>query len=213
MGDILRSAAAQATFAVEAHGSAPIERIEIRNGTEVLKTVRGFAEKDLGERIRVVWSGAEYRGRGRETSWKGKARFNNASIRRMAKINAWNLERLLEQHGSDTVVFDAITTGNFGGFDAWIAPHGAGDLEIHTNHGDLVLPLADVGLEDAVMEAGGLERRLRTFRLPEENPHRALTTRMEIPLRPSGDNPIWVCVTTEDGFQAWSSPIYAFKEA
>jgi hypothetical protein len=31
--------------------------------------------------------------------------------------------------------------------------------------------------------------------------------------KPSGDNPIWVCVTTEDGFQAWSSPIYAFNKA
>ena len=29
-------------------------------------------------------------------------------------------------------------------------------------------------------------------------------------LRPGGDNPLWVAVFTEDGFQAWSSPIFVF---
>jgi hypothetical protein len=47
--------------------------------------------------------------------------------------------------------------------------------------------------------------------LPEENPHRAIKTELEIPLKTDADSPLWVCVTTEDGFQAWSSPIYAFK--
>ncbi|MBT5109867.1 MAG: DUF3604 domain-containing protein, partial [Rhodospirillaceae bacterium] len=199
------------TLNVEVAAQAPIERIEIRNGSDVLKTVRGYEAADLGQRIRVIWSGAEYRGRGRETSWVGRARFGDSVVRRMAKINAWNHERQLEVQGADTVVFDAITTGNFGGFDAWIDPRSDGDLDITTNHGSLRVALADIGVEDHVMEAGGLERKIRAFRLPDENPHLSLSTTLEIPLKASGDNPIWVCVTTEDGFQAWSSPIYAFK--
>ncbi len=212
MGDIVQTNDGSLTLNVEVAAQAPIERVEIRNGMEVLKTVRPYAESDLGERIRVIWSGAEYRGRGRETSWKGRARFNGAVVKRMAKINAWNHERLLETQGSDMVVFDAITTGNFGGFDAWIDPRQPGDIEVTTNHGTLRVPLKDIGIEDAVMEAGGLERKLRIFRLPKENPHKALSTELKIDLKPTGDNPIWVCVTTEDGFQAWSSPIYAFNK-
>ena len=145
---------------------------------------------------------------------RGRARFGGATIRRIEKINAFNHERLLEQQGSDSVVFDAITTGNFGGFDAWLDlpdPAAAGDLEVITNLATLALPLADVGLDDEVVEAGGLERRLRAFRLPEANDTFDLTTEIEVPLASTGDNPIWVCVTTEDGFQAWSSPIYAFR--
>jgi hypothetical protein len=49
------------------------------------------------------------------------------------------------------------------------------------------------------------------FRLPEVNPHRSVTHRLRVPLKAQGDNPLWVCVTTEDGFQAWSSPIFAFR--
>lgn len=212
MGDIVQTDDGTLTLRVEVATQSPIERVEIRNGFDTVHTARGYTKSDLGDRIRVVWSGAEYRGRGRETNWKGKAQFSGATIRRIEKINAFNHERLLEQQGSDTVVFDAITTGNFGGFDAWLDTDGSGELTVTTSLGTLALPLADIGLEDSVMEAGGLERKLRAFRLPEENTIFSLTTELEIALHPAGDNPIWVCVTTEDGFQAWSSPIYVYNK-
>ena len=43
------------------------ERMEIRNRMEVLETVRPYAASELGRRIRVIWEGSEYRGRGRQT--------------------------------------------------------------------------------------------------------------------------------------------------
>ncbi len=211
MGDILRSSADTVTLNIEAIAQAPIERIEVRNGTEVIKILRGYTKQDLGERIRVIWSGAEYRGRGRETHWTGRARFGNARILRTRKINAWNREHAFDQHGSDSITWEAVPTGNFGGFDAWIDPRQQGNLHIVTNLGSMKLPLADIGLEDIVMDAGGLERSIRVFRLPETNPHREIRAEVEMPLNSVGDNPLWVCVTTEDGFQAWSSPIFVFR--
>lgn len=211
MGDIVQAAGDSVDLDIDVAAGAPIERIEVRNGAETLTTLRPYSEDDLGSRIRVIWSGAEYRGRGRQTYWTGSAKFDGASIGRVAKINAWNPERLLAQNGPDTVEWDTLTTGNFGGFDAWLEAGADGRLVVTTNHGNLERPLADIGLEDVVMEAGGLERRIRVFRLPDDNPHRTMTERVTIPLKPAGDNPLWVCVTTEDGFQAWSSPIYVFK--
>lgn len=178
MGDIAQTADDRVTLRLEAIAQTPIERIEVRNGTEVLTTLRGY---DAG-----------------------------ATIRDMRKINAWNLERLLEVRGADTVAFDVITTGNFGGFDAWL--DGSGRLEIATNLGHLTVPLADVGLDDVVMDAGGLERHIRAFRLPETMTRREITAEVDVAMKPGGDNPIWVCLTTEDGFQAWSSPIYLFRK-
>jgi hypothetical protein len=212
MGDIVQTDDATLTLNLEVIAPAPIERIEIRNGKEVLQTLRPYGSGDLGERLRVLWSGAEYRGRGRTTEWKGRVRFVGATIRRMDKINIWNHERLVQQQGSDTVQVDTITTGNYGGFDVWLDSGAGGRLELVSNHGSLDMALGDVGLEDTVMEAGGLERRIRVFRLPNENPVREMTESLEIPLRPVGDNPIWVAVYTEDGFQAWSSPIFAYRQ-
>ena len=62
-----------------------------------------------------------------------------------------------------------------------------------------------------MLDAGGLERKVRIFRLPESNLNRTMSARVRIPLKTGTDNPLWVCVTTEDGFQAWSSPIYVFR--
>ena len=211
MGDIVQTPAGEVELSVEVAAHAPIERIEVRNGAERLAIVRPYGKEDLGSRIRVVWSGAEYRGRGRQSTWIGRARFGGAAVERISKINAWNPERLLEQRGRDTVEWNSITTGNFGGFDACLSGGEDGTFDLTCNHGSLQLPLAEIGLEDHVMEAGGLERRIRVFRLPDVNPHREMTHRMTIPLKQDGDNPLWVCVTTEDGFQAWSSPIFLFR--
>ena len=211
MGDIVKVPGGGATLAVEVAAHAPIERVEIRNAAEILQTMRPYEAADLGSRVRVIWSGAEYRGRGRQTTWIGRARFAGCTVQRIAKINAWNHERLLEQRGTDTVEWNAMTTGNFGGFDAWLEEAPDAMLELSSNHGEMRCALADIGVEDIVLDAGALERRIRVFRLPETNPHRELTFNVPVQLADDRDNPLWVCVTTEDGFQAWSSPIFAFR--
>jgi hypothetical protein len=210
MGDIVQTSDKSATLAVSVKSPTPIERIEVRNGIEVVETLRGYSENDLGNRYRVIWSGAEYRGRGRNTSWIGEAVFAGAKILRMEKINAWNHERLLEIEGDNKVKWDAITTGNYGGFDVWLDTDET-NIVLETNHGSMTCILSEIDLEDRVLDCGGLERRLRIIRLPDQYHHRELSGEVPIELKPSSDNPLWVCVTTEDGFQAWSSPIFIFN--
>ena len=211
MGDIVRTNDETFTLQLEIVAHAPIERVEVRNGDQTVETLRPYSEADLGSRIRVVWSGAEYRGRGRETTWTGRARFNGPFIKRLEKINLWNPERKIQQNGSDTVEWHTLTTGNFGGFDAYLDQADTGELDLQCNHGSLTVPLNEINIDDIVLDAGGLNRKVRVFRLPEHNPHHQIKQTIQIPLKPEGDNPIWVCVTTEDGFQAWSSPIYIFQ--
>jgi len=211
MGDIVKTSSKSAKLRVRVDSPSPIERIEIRNGTEVVKTVRPYGKKELGNRVRVVWSGAEYRGRGRQSTWTGRARFDGCIVERMEKLNAWNHERKLQTLGSDIVEWDAITTGNYGGFDVWLEENKGATLDLTCNRGEIHMPLNEVGYEDTVLDCGGLERRIRVFRLPDENSYRELEHTIDIPLNAKGDNPLWVCVTTEDGFQAWSSPIFAFR--
>ena len=68
-------------------------------------------------------------------------------------------------------------------------------------------PIADIGLEDLVVDAGGLGRQLRLFRLPDRNETWGMRFEQPVRLR-AGDNPLYVRLTQEDGHQAWSSPIY-----
>ena len=186
----------------------------MRNGSEVVKTLRPYVSDKAKDsaRIRVLWSGAEYRGRGRQTNWTGRARFNGCTITRVQKINAWNHERRLEQSGSDTIEWDAMTTGNYGGFDVWLAVNQSdSSVDLISNHGALNAETLVLDAEGVQLDAGGLERQINVYRLPETLSQTELKETVEIPLHKNGDNPLWICAYTEDGFQAWSSPIFVFK--
>jgi hypothetical protein len=211
MGDILRTQDAEVTLSVEAIGSAPIERIEIRNGLDVLETVWPYEERELGRRIRVIWEGSEYRGRGRQTVWDGGCTLQGNQFDRITPINLWNLDKKLEQVGPSALTWTALTTGGFGGFDAWLADPSAGILKIDTALVTCEISIADIGRDDLVFDAGGIKRRIRVFRLPDANPHRHVRLSRRIRLKEDGDNALYICITQEDGHLIWSSPIYVFR--
>lgn len=210
MGDILRTGDRRCRLAVEVAAHAPVLRIDVLNGPEVVGSALGYGAEDLGDRIRVTFHGAEYRGRGRQTTWQGSARLDAARIRRFERINAWNHERPLDPVDDRSVGFDVITTGNFVGFDVWLDGL-QGELAIDAGHAAGRFRLADLGLEPVVIDAGGLERQLRVARLPDACSRDHMRCAFDVELTAEGDNPLWVRVTTEDGYVAWSSPIYVFR--
>ena len=211
MGDVVRSDDAQATFTVEAVSQSPIERIEIRNALEILEVFRPFADEDLGRRIRVIWEGSEYRGRGRQTIWDGGATLDSNAFERLSPINHYNLSKRFEQTGPDALEWTALTTGGFGGFDAWLADARAGTLRIDTALVRAAIPIADIGREDLVHDAGGIGRRIRVFRMPDTNLHTTVGIERRISLRKGVDNALYVNIVCEDGHQIWSSPVYIFN--
>lgn len=211
MGDIVETADRRIRLHVEVVAHAPILRVEVLNGPEVVAGTLGYGPAELGDRIRVTFHGAEYRGRGRQTTWKGRARFTAAGIERFERLNAWNHDRLLQPSGPGAVDFDVLTTGNFVGFDAWLSDSRSGELTVEAGHAEARLRLGDIGANEIVVDAGGLERQVRIARLPDHCRTDHLERAFEIDLKPRGDNPIWVRVTTEDGYNAWSSPIYVVR--
>ena len=211
MGDILKSGDDEVTFKIDIHASAPIERIDIRNGLETEEIFRPYAEADLGRRIRVLWEGSEYRGRGRETVWDGSAELDGNSFERLDPINRYNIDKRFEQTGDNRLDWAALTTGGFGGFDAWLGGADAGTLKIDTDLIKEEIAIKDIGYDEMIFANGGIDRRIRIFRLPDENPHRALTLERRMKLAGDRDNALYVRITQEDGHFIWSSPIYIFR--
>ena len=161
----------------------------------------------------MLWSGAEYRGRGRQSNWTGRTRFTHSRVTRLEKINAWNHERKLVQNGSDTIEWDAMTTGNFGGFDVWLdIDKQKAAVDLSCNHGSISAPTNSLNLTGVQLDAGGLKRQINIYRLPEELTETEMKASVEVPLHSNGDNQLWICVFTEDGFQAWSSPVFVFNK-
>jgi hypothetical protein len=212
MGDILTGVMdAEALFEAELAAAAPIERIELRNRTELVEVWRPYGAADLGRRIRVIWEGSEYRGRGRETIWKGRIGIEGNRFGGTRPINRWNLDKPFAA-AADGVAFEAVTTGGFAGMETVLEDAGAGTLVIETNLVQARIPVAEIGLEDHVFEAGGLGRRIRVFRLPDANPHRRVRLARRMALRGGEDNALYLRATFEDGAVAWSSPVYLIRE-
>jgi hypothetical protein len=212
MGDIVQTAEDQVKFTIDVHSAAPIERIDIRNGLDTLEVFRPYTEAELGKRIRVIWEGSEYRGRGRETIWDGYVELSGNSFETLTPINRYNIDRCFEQTTAGRVEWSALTTGRFGGFEAVLRERDQGSLRIDTALVQQEIEIKDIGYDELIFANGGIERRIRVFRLPDYNPHCALKIERNIELVAQRDNPLYVRVTHEDGHYTWSSPIYLIRE-
>ena len=165
---------------------------------------------DLGARVRLVYEGAEYRGRARTTTWDGSLTVEGTRILRTAVINNWNLDRGIQRQDATSLAFKAVTTGNYGAIDLWLE-HATGKLAFKTAPVSGEAAIAELGVEPRVFAAGGLERAVKLQRLPEVMTEPRMALRRRIKLRPTGDTRLYVRVQQEDGHRMWSSPIYLFR--
>jgi hypothetical protein len=208
MGDIIRPGRVPMKLFVEAIGTAPIERIDVLHGARAVQTARPYFAADLGRRVRVLWQGAEYRGRGRETVWQGKLAVEGNRIARFAPVNFLNPERKVEEISAGALAWTSVTTGNLAGIDLWLDDARAGLLRIETGVLSGEVDLAQLADGVVAFDGGGLGRKLAVYRLPETDWGRRLTLEHEATFPGGADLPVYVRVTQADGHQAWSSPIY-----
>jgi hypothetical protein len=209
MGDIVRPGSARMLIAAEVIGTAPIERVDVLHGKRVTQTIRPYSPADLGRRVRVLWQGAEYRGRGRETLWQGKLTVAGNRIARFAAVNFLNPERKVQETVAGTTLsWSSVTTGNLAGIDLWLDAARGGTLTIETNVVSGQVDL-DVLADDTIaFDGGGLGRQLSVYRLPEADWSRRVGLEHTVSFTGGADLPVYLRVTQADGHQAWTSPIY-----
>jgi hypothetical protein len=210
MGDIARVRDKEVELSVEVIGSAPIERLDIWDGLDHLQTIRPYGAAELGARVRLLYEGAEYRGRARTTVWDGALSLDGNSIVAAEMINNWNLERGISSQSADRISWKAVTTGNYGGLDLWLAQPQAGRLAFTTAPISGEIAIAELGVDERVFPAGGLERAIKLQRLPARLSARRLSLKRKLAVRRGGDTRFFVRVQQEDGHRIWSSPIYLF---
>ncbi len=211
MGDIVRVSSDGVALEINVEASAPIETVDIFDGFDLLETIRPYKASDLGGRLRLIYQGAEYRGRARTTTWDGGLAIEGNEIERASVINNWNLDRGLQRLNATGAAWKSVTTGNFGGIDIWLKQGASGRISFETLHARGARDIAALGLEPHIFSAGGLERAVKLYRLPEQMSVTRLQTKRSLTLREAGDTRLFVRVTQVDGHRAWSSPIYLFR--
>ena len=157
-------------LAAEVIGTAPIERVDVLHGARVAQTVRPYAAADLGRRVRVLWEGAEYRGRGRETHVAGEADARRQSHRavRTGEFPQSRAAGDAKPTPGIALAWNSVTTGNLAGIDLWLDDARSGTLRrrdaISCRARWILRQLDD---ERSPFDGGGLGRQLSVYRLPE----------------------------------------------
>ena len=207
MGDILMTGEDTLELSVQVAGTAPIERLDLFDGKECLRTIYPYTVTGSEKRIRLLWHGAECKGRKRISTWNGSLKVRDNSITRIAPINSLNPERQPTLLASGEVVWNAATAGNFSGIDIYLQDAHKGILDIATDQGGWSVPVADI-LDAMARELGGLGKKMTLQRLPEQMQEREVKQRFRIATQAGNERKLFVRVTQEDGHRAWSSPIY-----
>ncbi len=201
-------------FRIRVCGTAPIERVEVRNGMQVVKCFRTGTAADLSNRIKLLWEGAEVRGRGRQVDWKGSLTLSGNRIQGVTALNFHNPDLPCRQTGPGRLDWESITTGGVAGLILDLARAEAGRVRVETRQTRFEVGLEGLGGEGRSWALGGLDKRISLYRLPAANgpAHCEFTFRLPAGDCRQGDNPILVKVVQEDGHMAWSSPIYVVTE-
>jgi hypothetical protein len=223
MGDVIPAhtpetgAECSPRFRVRVVGTAPVESVEVRNGLQVIDVYRPYDAKELGRRFKVVWSGAEVRGRDRMVAWDGSLSVTGNAILGAKPIHFWNADQPLERNGNQ-LSWKSITTGGLAGVILTLENAQGGTLRLDTPQSQAACQIDTLGLEPTVWQCGGLRKRIEAYRLP--NPRKAsggdwgeagpYEFAFEVPLvgLQEGDNPVYVRLAQEDGHMAWTSPVY-----
>ena len=203
----------RARLSVDAAGSSPIERLDIFDGPELLETVRPNAPPPgPARRFRVIWQGARYRGRGRNLGWTGDVAVEGNSIERFTPVNFWSPDNQPSRVAADRIAFRGLTAGNLQGLDLVLARAGEGRLAFTSDRGAAAIHPGTLPATGHAAPFEGLDAQVEITPVDEVGDVRGVSLTREIPIRRQGDTRLYARVTQMDGHQAWSSPIYVFRE-
>jgi len=211
MGDVLEGGSGTPVLQVDVAGTAPVERVVIRNGLKTLQVLRPYGRKDLGRRIKILWSGAEVRGRSRMASWNGRLQVTGNRILDAVPINFWNANCPLEKTGENALAWTSVTTGGVAGMILTLENPRGGWIGLKTAQRSVRLAVTSAGLEPRTWDCGGLYKKIEIYRLPDQSPPHEVSFETPLSRLEQGDNPVFICMVQEDGHMAWTSPVYLLK--
>lgn len=211
MGDVVDEWSSDPMLRVRLAGSAPIERIDVFNGLEIIHTFRAYSEMELGRRVKVLWNGARLRGQDRVVDWDGTLTVENNRILDLQTINFWNPEQPLEKLGDTKLAWKSFSTGAAKGFIMTLEKDAAGQFEINSIQAKTKFSMEEIGLDPKVWDFGELEKSLQVYRLPDEMEKKEVEFSMPIKNLKKGDNPIFIRAIQENGYLVWSSPVFLVK--
>jgi hypothetical protein len=200
-------------IAVRVHGTAPLDRIELRRGPETIHAHECLPKPAQDEpwRVRLAWRGASAKGRTRPLNWSGELRVWDG---RLTGIENYAIDVPTEgvlHWTADRAAWRSWTCGDWDGLILDLDGDADTELDIRSAALELRLRLGELLDGPLRWEGELLEQQFIVQRLSRrEPPWEASFTVRDDGIQP-GVNPYWIWVTQSDGELGWSSPVYVTR--
>ena len=197
------------TIDVEVVGTSPLYAVEIRRGDEMLYSHPIFSPEDFKtDRIRLAWSGARIRGRGRHSVWDGTLSIDGGQFTGVSEFAFDHPEHGVTEWDAGRIAWRSITSGDLDGLLIDVEGPDEARLEFRAEPCAFAFTLGEIRRGAVRHDAGGVERKVEASLAPgRPGPEKIrFSFRDESPR--DGINPYYVRVVQEDGEMAWSSPLY-----
>ena len=212
---------------VTVEGTAPIERLDLFRGIELISSEQVAAADPA--RLRLLWGGARERGTAgaQRKFWVGSLQAEGVSITDVQSVGLQCPQDEITMEDG-VVRFSTVTAGNDMGFtfsvEAPGAPNGmastdaasgpdavavtGGFLHVETEPASLDCSVAQARVATVIADGGGLARRLELGLAPDDRAPLSATVNFVDDTPLSGEHPYWIRLTQIDRQRAWSSPVY-----
>ena len=196
-------------ISVKIHGTAPLHEVEVKRGTETIYR-HPFAEAKAGEErlVKVEWSGARVRSRPKRVNWEGGLYLDKGRIVSYEEFAFDDHRQGIRGNTNQRLEWASTTGGDPDGVLLKLdAPEDA-EITFHTGPATFSFKPADIGYEPLVVDAGGVNQRIKVSSIKAGELPRNLEFSYVDEAPKTGVNPYWVRVVQSDGTMAWSSPVY-----
>jgi len=193
-------------ISIEAYGTAPIERVEVFRGLQCIKNEQIAGRKE-GNLLRLLFSGARVRGRGRQTNWDGNLKISGTNLVRVDPVALIENRDGITEMDENGLKWKLFTAGDSRGF-VLETKNDRGSIDIWTGPATLSCEIKEVLAQTQKVDAGMLGQCVEIGRPPDLSGAWESKFEFEDTQAKPGMNTYWVRVTQVNLEKAWSTPIW-----
>jgi len=189
-------------------GTVDLSEVEVKRWNQTIYR-HPFAEPvdASGRLIKVEWSGARVRSRPKIVNWEGGLTIENGRISDFWEFAFDYPEQGVERVSDRQLRWKSTTGGDPDGVILGLEAGDESEITFQSDPATFKFRPKDISYEPRIVEAGGLNQRVKISTIREDLPRSLeFTYRDDDPER--GLNAYWVRVVQADGGMAWSSPIF-----
>jgi len=196
-------------ISVKVHGTAPLHEVEVKRGVETIYR-HPFAEP-RGEEdrlIKIEWSGVRVRSRPKRVDWTGGLHLDRGRIVSYSAFAFDYPDQGVRRISNQRLEWTSTTGGDPDGVILRLDAPDDAEVHFYSKPVSFTFKPRDVGYEPMVIDAGGVNQRVKVSEISGGDLPRSLEFSYVDGHPKPGVNPYWVRVVQSDGAMAWSSPVY-----